>query len=100
MTMYEMIQAELTAADLQMGDVTKPGAFYTLSNGRRIWTQPREVDDPIEDLFNAGQNAVTMTTVCPECYGQTHAVYTHVGDVRQSYRKCSTNAAHARVRVA
>lgn len=99
MTTHQMIINELAAAGLQIGDLTKPGRFYTLSNGRRIWTQVLDQDAPIEDVFNAGQNAVTMTTVCPECYGQTHAIYTHVDDVRRAYRKCSTNAAHVRVRV-
>lgn len=96
MTMYEMIQSELAAVGLQMGDLTKAGAFYTLSNGRRIWTQPLEQEEPIEDLFGAGQNAVTMTVPCPECYGQTHTVFTSHGH----YRKCDVNFSHAWVRVA
>jgi ABC-type dipeptide/oligopeptide/nickel transport system ATPase component len=68
---------------------------YTLLSRQPVFPE----DEPIEDLFSAGQNAVTMTVPCPTCYGETHAVYTHVDDVRRAYRKCSTNAAHVRVRV-
>lgn len=100
MTMHEMIQVELAAVGLQIGDLCKPGTMYRLSNRRLIWTQPLDRDEPIEDLFHAGQNAVTMTVPCPQCYGETHAVYTHVEGVRQAFRKCSGNAAHTRVRVA
>jgi hypothetical protein len=97
--MHQMIINELAAAGLQIGDLTKPGAFHILSNGRRIWTQalpPVWDDDVLADPFGTNQSNLTMTVLCPECTGPTHTVFTSHGD----YRKCSTNAAHERVRVA
>ena len=60
MTTHQMIQAELAAAGLVMGDLTKSGWFHTLSNGRRMWVQaaPRQdkiIVDPIaEELAEQG----------------------------------------------
>jgi hypothetical protein len=98
MTTHQMIIAELAAVGLQIGDLTKPGQFHTLSNGRRIWTQalpPVWDDDMLADPFGANQSSLLMTVLCPECCGETHTIFTSHGD----YRKCSGNAAHARVRV-
>jgi hypothetical protein len=98
MTMHQMIIKELAADGLQIGDLTKPGHFHTLSNGRRMWVQtlpPVWDDDVLDDPFGANQSSLLMTVLCPECTGPTHTIFTSHGD----YRKCSTNAAHARVRV-
>ena len=95
MTMHEMMIRELAAVGLQMGDLTKPGAFHTLSNGRRIWTQLLEQEEPIEDLFGANQSSLLMTLLCPECTGSTHTIFTAYGD----YRQCDADCGHMRVRV-
>lgn len=99
MTMHQMIQAELAAADLVMGDLTKPGWFHTLSNGRRMWVQVVPQDEPIEDLFGSRQGVLTMTILCPDCGGETFPVSTWIDAERRSYRKCSANMTHERIRV-
>lgn len=58
------------------------------------------VEEPIEDLFGATcQSSMTMTTVCPDCYGPTHAIFTYPNGQRVNYRQCDTDRTHARVRV-
>jgi len=95
LSVHQMIQDELTAAGLVMGDLTKPGWMHTLSNGRCMWVQagPPEV---LEDLFGATkQSSLTMTVLCPDCCGQTHTIFTMHGD----YRQCDADRTHERVRV-
>lgn len=99
MTTHQMIQSELAAAGLVMGDLTQPGWFHKLSNGRRIWVQTARQEEPIEDLFGSRQSVLTMTILCPDCGGDTFPVSTWIDAERRSYRKCSANVAHERVRV-